>query len=252
MTTLLTVAVFVYSASRLGLTDFNRLSKGVFNLGSLLAEMVPPNPEVAAEAATALAETIQIAFVGTVLGFVFALPISALAMRNIFPQILTTVVRAFFGFVRTIPVLFWAVFFVIAVGLGPLAGTLAIAVYTFGYLSKIYYEAFEATDPEILDAIRVTKAPRILILRHAIIPESMNTIISQLLFMFEYNIRSSTVLGFVGAGGIGLLMISYIESLQYSSLTTALLFTLSTVVAIDLLSGYLRKQFIPGFIQKPK
>jgi phosphonate transport system permease protein len=80
----------------------------------------------------------------------------------------------------------------------------------------------------------------------------MNTIISQLLFMFEYNIRSSTVLGFVGAGGIGLLMISYIESLQYSSLTTALLFTLSTVVAIDLLSGYLRKQFIPAFIQKPK
>ncbi len=244
--------MFVYSASRLGLTDINRLAKGLVNLGSLLAEMVPPNPNVATEAAAALAETIQIAFVGTVLGFVFALPFSALAMRNIFPHSITAAARAFFGFVRTIPVLFWAVIFVIAVGLGPLAGTLAIAVYTFGYLSKIYYEAFEAVDPEVLDAIRVTRAPRLLIVRHAVIPESMNTIISQLLFMFEYNIRSSTVLGFVGAGGVGLLMISYIESLQYSSLTTVLILTLVTVVAIDFVSGYLRKQFIPSFQQRPR
>jgi len=219
----------------------------VSNLGSLVAEMLPPDLGVASEVAAALAETIQIAFVGTVIGFLLSMPFSALALRNIFPSPLTTTVRSLLGIVRTIPALFWAVLFVIAVGLGPFAGTLAVAVYSFGYLSKLYYEAFEAVDAEVLDALRVTGASRILLVRHAVLPESMNTIVSQLLFMFEYNIRSSAVLGFVGAGGVGFLMVSYIESLRYSSLTTVLVFTLATVIAIDIVSGYVRRRFLPGF-----
>lgn len=217
------------------------------NLGSLVAEMLPPDLGVASEVAAALAETVQIAFVGTVIGFLLSMPFSALALRNIFPSSLTTTVRSLLGIVRTIPALFWAVLFVIAVGLGPFAGTLAVAVYSFGYLSKLYYEAFEAVDAEVLDALRVTGASRILLVRHAVLPESMNTIVSQLLFMFEYNIRSSAVLGFVGAGGVGFLMVSYIESLRYSSLTTVLVFTLATVIAIDIVSGYVRRRFLPGF-----
>lgn len=217
------------------------------NLGSLVAEMLPPDLGVASEVAAALAETVQIAFVGTVIGFLLSMPFSALALRNIFPSSLTTAVRSLLGIVRTIPALFWAVLFVIAVGLGPFAGTLAVAVYSFGYLSKLYYEAFEAVDAEVLDALRVTGASRILLVRHAVLPESMNTIVSQLLFMFEYNIRSSAVLGFVGAGGVGFLMVSYIESLRYSSLTTVLVFTLATVIAIDIVSGYVRRRFLPGF-----
>ncbi|MEM1937505.1 MAG: phosphonate ABC transporter, permease protein PhnE [Candidatus Caldarchaeum sp.] len=244
---MLVIAAFVYSASNLGFADLGRLGRGVSNLGSLVAEMLPPDLGVASEVAAALAETIQIAFVGTVIGFLLSMPFSALALRNIFPSPLTTTVRSLLGIVRTIPALFWAVLFVIAVGLGPFAGTLAVAVYSFGYLSKLYYEAFEAVDAEVLDALRVTGASRILLVRHAVLPESMNTIVSQLLFMFEYNIRSSAVLGFVGAGGVGFLMVSYIESLRYSSLTTVLVFTLATVIAIDIVSGYVRRRFLPGF-----
>ncbi|MEM1943583.1 MAG: phosphonate ABC transporter, permease protein PhnE [Candidatus Caldarchaeum sp.] len=244
---MLVIAAFVYSAASLGFADPGRLGRGVSNLGSLVAEMLPPDLGVASEVAAALAETVQIAFVGTVIGFLLSLPFSALALRNIFPSILTTTVRSLLGIVRTIPALFWAVLFVIAVGLGPFAGTLAVAVYSFGYLSKLYYEAFEAVDAEVLDALRVTGASRILLVRHAVLPESMNTVVSQLLFMFEYNIRSSAVLGFVGAGGVGFLMVSYIESLRYSSLTTVLVFTLATVIAIDIVSGYVRRRFLPGF-----
>lgn len=209
--------------------------------------MFPPDFTAAPDVLTALLETIQIAFVGTVCGFLLSLPASALASRNIFPPSVTTVVRAFLGLVRTVPVLFWAVVFVIAVGLGPLAGTLAVTVYSFGYLSKLFYEAFEAVDADVLDAVRVTGASRLVLVRQVVVPESMNTIVSQLLFMFEYNIRSSAVLGFVGAGGVGFLMISYIESLHYGGLTTGLLFTLATVIAIDGVSGYVRKRFLPGF-----
>ncbi|MCS6784843.1 MAG: phosphonate ABC transporter, permease protein PhnE [Candidatus Caldarchaeum sp.] len=244
---MLLIAAFFFSASQLGLTDVRRLSRGVENLGGLFWEMFPPDFSAFGEALSALVETVQIAFVGTVIGFVLSLPVSALALRNIFPVSVTSVVRAVLGFVRTVPVLFWAVVFVIAVGLGPLAGVLAVSIYSFGYLSKLFYEAFEGVDAEVLDALKVTGASKLVLVRQAVLPESMNTVVSQLLFMFEYNIRSSAVMGFVGAGGVGFLMVSYIESLRYSALTTVLFLTLATVIAIDIASGYVRRRFLPGF-----
>jgi len=126
--------------------------------------------------------------------------------------------------VRTIPVLLWAILFVILVGLGPLAGTLGIAVYTVGYLAKIYAELFEGTDPEVL--------------------EGANVLLSQLLFMLEYNIRASSVLGFVGAGGIGFVMQVYLQTLDYQRLATLLLLILAVVLVMDGISGWLRKHFL--------
>ncbi|MEM4288085.1 MAG: phosphonate ABC transporter, permease protein PhnE [Candidatus Caldarchaeum sp.] len=237
---------FLAAAHQIGFTDLPRLSKGLSNMVVLVYELFPPSPAAIPSALEALAETVQMAFVGTVIGFFLSLPAATLALRTIFPPYITTVVRALLGLVRTIPALFWAVIFVIAVGLGPLAGTLALSVYSLGYLSKLYYEAFEAVDQDVLDALRCTGAPRLAIVRYGIIPESMNTIISQLLFMLEYNIRSSTVLGFVGAGGVGLLMVSYIETLQYSSLTTVVTMTLVLVILIDFVSGYVRRRFLPA------
>ncbi|MEM4303047.1 MAG: phosphonate ABC transporter, permease protein PhnE [Candidatus Caldarchaeum sp.] len=236
---------FLAAAHQIGFTDLGRLYKGVSNLGLLANDLLPPNPEAFLPALDALVETVQMAFVGTVIGFFLSLPAATLALRTIFPSYVTTAVRAFLGLVRTIPVLFWAVIFVIAVGLGPLAGTLALSVYSLGYLSKLYFEAFEAVDQDVLDALRCTGASRLALVRYAVIPESMNTLISQLLFMLEYNIRSSAVLGFVGAGGVGFLMTSYIETLQYNSLTTVIAMTLALVISIDFLSGYVRKKFLP-------
>jgi phosphonate transport system permease protein len=228
-----------------GFTDLPRLSKGVTNLLQLSSELFPPNLRDVPEILNALFETIQIAFVGTIIGFILSIPAAALALRTAFPSYITAPTRALLALVRTIPALFWAVIFVIAVGLGPLAGTLAVSVYSLGYLSKLYYEAFEAVDQDTIDVLRCAGASRLALVRYAVIPESLNAIFSQLFFMFEYNVRASTVLGFVGAGGVGFLMINYIETLRYSSLTTIIILTLTVVVAVDYVSGQLRKMVLP-------
>ncbi|MEM3096986.1 MAG: phosphonate ABC transporter, permease protein PhnE [Nitrososphaerota archaeon] len=241
----LIILALIYSAHQVGLTDLPRLLRGAYNIGQLVSEVFPPNLEVLPETLSALTETVQMAFLGTFLGFIFSLPLCTLGLRTMFPPSITTPVRIIMGAVRTIPALFWAVIYVIAVGLGPLAGTLAISTYTLGYLSKIYYEAFEAVDNEVLDALRCAGASRPSLIRFAVIPESMNTVVSQLLFMLEYNVRSSTILGFVGAGGVGFLMISYIERLQYQRLTTVIALTLLVVITIDLVSSTVRRRFLP-------
>jgi phosphonate transport system permease protein len=228
-----------------GFTDLQRLSKGLTNLLQLSSELFPPNLRDVPAILNALFETIQIAFVGTIIGFILSIPAAALALRTAFPSYITAPTRALLALVRTIPALFWAVIFVIAVGLGPLAGTLAVSVYSLGYLSKLYYEAFEAVDQDTIDALRCAGASSLALVRYAVIPESLNAIFSQLFFMFEYNVRASTVLGFVGAGGVGFLMINYIETLRYSSLTTIIILTLTVVVAVDYVSGRLRKMVLP-------
>jgi phosphonate transport system permease protein len=242
---LLLLLALIYSAQRIGLLDVGRLSRGFGNLGELLYEVLPPNPDVLPETLLAMVETIQMALVGTFVGFILSVPLSTLGLRTISPSVVTAPIRIILSIIRTIPALFWAIIYVIAVGLGPLAGTLAIATYTVGYLSKLYYEAFESVDAEILDTLRCAGASKISLIRFAIIPESMNALISQLLFIFEYNIRSSAVLGFVGAGGVGFLMVNFIERLQYQSLSTVIISTLLIVLAIDFISSLIRKRYLP-------
>ncbi|GBC68728.1 Phosphate-import permease protein PhnE [archaeon HR01] len=247
---LLLLVALTYSAQRIGLLDLSRLSRGFGNLGELVYEVLPPNPAVLPETLMALLETIQMALVGTFIGFTLSLPLSTLGLRTIFPSIVTVPIRIVLSIIRTIPALFWAIIYVIAVGLGPLAGTLAIATYTVGYLSKLYYEAFESVDTEILDTLRCAGASKFSLIRFAIIPESMNALVSQLLFIFEYNIRSSAVLGFVGAGGVGFLMVNFIERLQYQSLSTTIVSTLLIVLFIDLASSQIRRRYLPQ-LQRP-
>jgi phosphonate transport system permease protein len=141
-------------------------------------------------------------------------------------------------------VLRWAIIFVILVGLGPLAGTFGIAAYTVGYLAKIYADLFEGTDPEILEAVKSTGASRLQLVRFVIVPEAANAILAQVLFMLEYNIRASSILGFVGAGGLGFIIQIYLQSLDYRRLATVLLLVLVVVLAMDGLSAWLRKRFL--------
>jgi phosphonate transport system permease protein len=154
-------------------------------------------------------------------------------------------VRFFLHCVRTVPTLLWALVFVVAFGLGPVAGALGIAFYTLGYLGKLLSEAFEGVDGEVLEAVRGVGCNRLQLLRYALLPEAANAMLSQLLFVFEYNVRASTILGFVGAGGIGFYMIGYVQMLQYRSLTTALVLTLLAVIAIDQASAWIRRSVIP-------
>jgi phosphonate transport system permease protein len=146
--------------------------------------------------------------------------------------------------IRTIPVLLWAIVFVILVGLGPLAGTFGIAAYTVGYLAKIYADLFEGTDPEIMEAVQSTGASKLQLVRYVIVPETANAILAQVLFMLEYNIRASSILGFVGAGGLGLVIQIYLQNLNYRRLATVLLLVLVIVLLMDGMSAWLRKRFL--------
>ncbi len=243
---LLVGALALLAMGKMGLLDTGRWSHGTRNVATFSASMFPPNWEVLPAVSGAMVETIQIAFVGTLLGFIMALPLALPSTRTLFPPAVTLPLKLLLGIVRTVPSLLWAIIFVVAFGLGPRAGALGIAFYTLGFLGKLYYEAFEGVDLEVTEAVRSVGANRLQLLRYALLPEAANTIISQLLFVFEYNVRASAIMGFVGAGGIGFYILGYVQLLQYQSLTTALLVTLVVVLVIDFLSSRLRSVVLPA------
>jgi phosphonate transport system permease protein len=243
-------ALWLVAAQRIGLLDLSKVRPAIENLWEFAGELIPPNLEVLDTLIDAMFETLQIAFVGTILGVLISLPLAFLATRTLFGPLVNIPVRLLIGAIRTIPSLLWGVIFVIAYGLGPEAGALGIAFYTVGFLAKLYYEAFEAVDPEVVEAVRGAGSNRLQLMTHAVLPESTNALVSQLLFMFEYNIRASAIMGFVGAGGIGFYMLGYIQHLQYDNLMTALLLTFVVVMAVDFLSGRLRVLLLPSMQQQ--
>jgi len=232
----------VVSLYRLELLDPGVVGPASSNLRDFAADMFPPDLDVLPTLSRAMVETIEIAFVGTLLGFLVALPLSALATSSLFGPLPTSAARFIIGSVRTVPSLLWAVIFVVGFGLGPAAGALGVAMYSVGYLGKLLYEQFDGVDREVLEAVRSVGANRMQLFSYAVLPESANGVISQLLFMFEYNIRASSIMGFVGAGGIGFYMSGYLQLLQYERLLTALLVTFVVVMTIDYASRWLRAQ----------
>ena len=233
------IAGFV-SLYRLELLDPDVVGPAGERLWEFALSLFPPNREVLPRLIRAMLETVEIAFVGTLLGFALALPLAFLGTTTLFGPVVTTAARLLVGGIRTIPSLLWGVIFVVGFGLGPAAGAMGVALYSVGYLGKLYYESFEAVDREVLEAVRSVGGNRLQLMTFAVLPESANAVISQLLFMFEYNIRASSIMGFVGAGGIGFYMLGYLQLLQYQNLLTALLVTFVVVMIIDYASGWLR------------
>ncbi len=187
-----------------------------------------------------ISETIQMAFVSTVLGFVISLPIASLAANNLYPLPVAMAARVVLAGLRSLPSIIWALIFTIAIGFGPFPGVLAMTLYTIGYLGKLQYEAIEGIPNEPLEAsmaMGLTKSERFLFV---VIPESSNNLISQLLFMFEYNVRHGTVLGLVGAGGIGQYIETNLKFFIYDKAMAFLIVIFVVVVIIDILSMIIR------------
>jgi phosphonate transport system permease protein len=238
----LLVGFTLVALARVGLLDAPLLARGARNTVTFAGDLWPPDLGAIDELAVALLETLEIAFAGTALGILVGVPLALLSTRTVAPRSLSIPVRLALGTVRSIPSLLWAILAVVALGLGPAAGTVGIAAYTTGQIGKLLGEHFEGVDPEVIEAVRGAGGSRAAVLRHAVLPESRNAIMSQCLYAFEYNVRASSILGFVGAGGIGLQILSYVDSLNYRALSMALLLTLVVVLTIEAAGSYARRR----------
>ena len=223
-----------------------KFAEGIPNLFIFAKDAIPPDATVLSIAFTSIFETIQMAFLGTLFGALFSLPLAILASRNIFGKKTVIPIRIILATIRTMPSLLWAVIFVIMVGFGPFAGVLAIIMYTIGYLGKLQYESIEGISHEPLEAVSATGANKLKLIRFVVLPENANNLLSQLLFVFEYNVRASTILGFVGAGGIGFYIMGYLRFLEYDKIITLLFVVLVTVLIIDYLSTKVRDKYLPN------
>ncbi len=213
----------------------------------------PPFDFTCSTAWIGMTETIKIAFISTVFGTLVSLPISILASRNLNPIFITFPSRFILAACRSLPSIIWAIFFVILVGLGPLSGILAMTIYTVGYLGKLQYESIEGMSNiplESADSMGLSKIEKAI---GVVIPEQANNLISQTIFMFEYNVRHGTVIGIVGAGGIGYYINLYLRFLQYDKVLAYLIIIFSVVIIIDFISIYARSFFNDeGDINPPK
>jgi phosphonate transport system permease protein len=188
-----------------------------------------------------LGETILISYVGTVSGAVLAFALNFLAAENTSPSVwLRIVVKRLMEFCRTVPDIVFALIFVIAFGLGPMAGVLAIAIHSIGALGKQYAEMVENIDMKPVEGVRSTGASWISCMRFAVLPQVAAGFASYTLLRFEINVRGASVMGFVGAGGIGQELVVAIRKFYYSDVSAILLLIVLTVFVIDIGTGWIR------------
>jgi len=227
-------------------TDANPVDfvEGLPNLVIIVEEFAQVEPKLFETALFSMFETVQMAFIGTIVGVAIALPLSMFAARNLNSKWVYAPVRAILAAIRTFPSILWAILFVIMVGLGSFAGILAIIMYTIGFVTKLQYESIETVDADPMDAVISIGVSKWQLIRYVVLPESAPHLISQILYMFDYNVRQSSILGLVGAGGIGFYIINYIKFFEYGKAAIFMLVVLVVVLIIDWVSVKIRDKYI--------
>ena len=246
--------------------DVNEFVEGVPNIVNFIVRLFPPEFQVVnhtvsippalsswlgeailvplPEIISAIFETIQMAIIGTSLAILLSLPFGLLAARNTTPRpIVYQTTRMIMNMIRAVPEIIFALIFVSAVGLGPFGGVLAIAVGAVGFLGKLYAESIEAIDPQQVLAVRATGSTPLQAFRFGVLPQALPLIASYSILSFENNVRSATILGLVGAGGVGFVITKYIALFQFHKLMGALILIIITVTIVDRISDRLRKKF---------
>jgi phosphonate transport system permease protein len=222
-----------------------KLVQGAPHALDFVKRMFPPDYTDGVIYLRAAGETLQIAVVGTCLATILAFPLSFLAARNIHasrPVYLLT--RLFFDLCRGVSELIWGLLLVAAVGLGPLAGVLALTIHEVGALGRYFSELIENVHSEVLEAPRSAGASALQTITRSIVPEVKPYIATYVFYYFEHSIRSATVLGFVGAGGIGLILETRMKLFQFQKVTAVLSIILAMVVISDWISAVIRRQMI--------
>ena len=221
---------------------WSRIGPGFRQLGWFIEEMFPP--DAGGHFLTylnALGETLAIAWLGTLLGAVFALPFGILAARNVIPSGWVRLpVKRFFDMIRGVDTLIWALIWINVVGLGPFAGVLAIAISDFGALGKLFAEIIESADRREPEGVRASGGGRLAEIRFGLMPQVLPVIAGQILYYIESNTRSATIIGVVGAGGIGLHLSEQIRVLEWKQVSFLILLILISVAVIDYISSRLR------------
>jgi phosphonate transport system permease protein len=241
------VVVSVWSAVGLGF-KVQRLLDLPASLAALIGDMLlPPAWDYVGEAVSAMKESIQIAWIGTLIGAVLSLPFGFFAAHNVSPRPVSAAIRVLLDAIRAFPelVLLLVVFVPIA-GLGPYPAALAIGVHSIGTLGKLTAEAIESIDPGPMEAARAAGARGLQVQRWGVLPQVLPEVVAFWLYRFEINIRAASVLGLVGAGGIGSLLTENIRFGRYSQAGMVIIVVVAATLVIDGVSGRIRRRIIEG------
>ncbi|XPV68288.1 MAG: phosphonate ABC transporter, permease protein PhnE [Halarcobacter sp.] len=265
------IAIFIYIISK-SWVDTEMSFTGLINGWQDMVSYIKGNPEIEGSSYFppilnksdlytyfwAMLETVQMAVIALLLSIIIAIPLSYITSRNILEILVpgktllhTSIRKALYMFGTTLANIFrsvnelvWALIFVSAVGLGPMAGILALGIHTAGVLSKLLSEGNEAIDPGPVEALTNSGAGFIKVLAYAVVPQTMPHFISMTLYRFESDVRSASILGFVGAGGIGFYLFDKLRGFENGHVCTILIFIIITVWLLDKLSATIRKRFI--------
>lgn len=217
------------------------LVTGVSGMADILRRSFPPDVQNLRPALGGVLETFDIAVLGTFVAVILSLPLAVMAAENVTPsRPVYLAARGVIAVTRAVPDLVWALLFVTAVGLGPFPGVLALSVHSIGMLGRLFAEMIEDMDMGPVQALTITGASRIQIVTHAIVPGLLPGLIGVSLFRLDENVRSSLVLGFVGAGGIGFLILTAMNLFQYRQVATLLILTYILVMIVERVSTSIR------------
>lgn len=236
-------AVVLASFSYVGLLKISTLVEGIPSIFVLFSEAFPPDFGNASSWVRPLIDTLAMSIAGTALAVAVSLPFGFLAARNTTPHpLLHAVARTLLNALRSVPELIMGILFVAAVGFGALPGVLALGLHSIGMVGKFFAEAVEHVDPKPIEAARAAGATPMQVVLHAYLPQVVSQFADVAIYRWEYNFRASTVMGMVGAGGIGFELMGSLRIMQYQEVLAILLIILVMVTVVDGLGSFLRRR----------
>ncbi|TWT27178.1 phosphonate ABC transporter, permease protein PhnE [Planomicrobium sp. CPCC 101110] len=242
--TVVILLIFIYLSMRLTEFDLTKF-KDFRNMIDFLSQWFPMDFSLLPEMVQDTLETLAMAFLGSVLGLVIALPISFLAARNTAPsRALFQITRVGLSFVRSIPEIVFGLILLTTLGLGPFPAVIAIMFHNIGVFGKLISELIEAADPGPQEAMKAVGAKKWVAYLFSIMPQIWPNVLSQFFYRFEVAIRTSLILGFIGGGGIGQRLFNDFKTFQYSSVSLDVLIIMVMVIIIDFLASYVRNRII--------
>ncbi|WP_051314819.1 phosphonate ABC transporter, permease protein PhnE [Alteribacter aurantiacus] len=240
--TVLAFAFFIFSMLQLDIVP-ERLMRSFERLTYIFGNMFPPKLNEPIDVFGAAIESIQVAILGTIIGILVSFFLAVFAAKNLTPfKPLSFAIKSFAGFVRAVPALIWALLFIVAVGLGPTPGVLALAINSIGMLVKVYAEALEEIDMGVVEALESAGASKVQVILQGVIPSMLSAFIAWSLFRLDVNIRYSAILGVVGAGGIGWELVKAAQMSRYDEALMVTIVIFLMVMSAEVISEFMKKR----------